>query len=739
MDQLPPPPPYTPHDPNSPSSETSDQPLIRASIRGGYLNIIDDHEETPLSSAAGYFEHRPLMVPVPLPLMGITYKITPLTTQDDLSYAQRATDLRSHDVSAQDWATFVNFVVAELRNDVQNDPEKENNPMSAEEFQDCLPAIGAVVAEWNKEFFAPRKVLFVPQYTYEGDARPPSPSPSYRTFQTLPPHFPASSHLPTFPPMMPRQMGPHLGPHMIPPHPMRPPHPMGPHQLPGSHYPSSVRIIPPQISHPSLPLLGGRTFGSRHRDGHHDNEHRGRGSHTRGRGHHRRSSSVSSLSSNSSSSSSSSPSSGSDVDSISSDDIEGADEKDIKQSLTTFRLNPTRLENVKSAIRQLHSELHSHRRGIHRGLSYCHRGSIERTCEMKASLKSKQKLIRSEIKAVVKEARTHKKAVKRQHRAEKRIARAEKHYRKVERRVQGSGLGSFPEAMFGSPAGPALDKHNIPSASTTPMGRTTGRTDRIQSWSPGHINTQQESGVINASATYPPDTKPATSTLPTSTKTQTPYLTAEDLARLAETEALSVERRLREMEIHAKKLEKLREAAARQVEKEAERREREVEREAKQREKEAVRLARQREREAQRWEKEARRVERDVERTSEVKTKEAAQRVREFKERKKRREEVNGGRTSLAIPDEGMRQGERCEEQVRGGFGKGGCPATGRGGVRDEAGPSAAGGVAGEGRQGYGAYWENMGKGMEMWGEKFGRDMEQWGEKFGRDMEAKFG
>ncbi|MCJ1243439.1 hypothetical protein MMC30_000636 [Trapelia coarctata] len=447
-----------------------------------------------------------------------------------------------------------------------------------------------------------------------------------------------------------------------------------------------------------------------------------------------------------------SSSSDSDVDSISSEDIEGADEKDIRQSLTNFRLNPTRLENVKSAIRQLHSELHSHRSGNHRGLSHCRRSSIDRTCEMKASLKAKQKLIRSEIKAVVKEARTHKKAVKRQRRAEKRIARAEKHYRKVECRVHGSGLGSYPEAMLGSSASLGLGQpevnrdfrpdgnrlrglrsHLVNSTPANAMGRTTSRADRVQSWSPGHNNTQQESGVTNGDTAYPGHMKTPASPRATSMRTDTSRLSAEDLARLAEDEALDVERRLKEMEIHAKKLERLREAAARQVEKEAERRERDAEREAKQREKEAERSARQREREAQRWEKEAHRISREIEKSSEQKTKEAAQRVKEFQERKKQREREIGGKSTVERIEEGRRQAERSREQTR-------CGAMVRAGAGNEAGPSSARGVNGEGArpQGYQAYFENMGKGMEQWGEKFGRDMEQWGEKFGKDMEAKF-
>ena len=436
MDQLPPPPPYTPHDPNAPSSETFEQPPIRASMRGGYLNIIDEPEDVYISSAAGYFEQRPLTVHVYLPLMGISHNISPLTTRDDLSFAPKAVELQSHDVSVQDWATFVNYIVAELRNDVQQSHKDE--PISPEEFRECLPRIDAVVAEWNREFFEPRKVLFTPKYTYEAAARSPSPSPSYRTTQTLPPPFPAPPLLPTFPPMMPTHTGHPMGPHMGPPPPMGPPH------LAGCHYPSPMQIIPPQISRPSLPLFGSRVHGRHHSHEHHGHGRRGRGSH-RGRGHHRRSSSISS-----SSSSSASSSSGSSINSIMSEDIEGADEKDLKQMLENFRLNPTRLDNVKSAIRQLHSELHSHRSGNHRGLSRCHRNSIEQTCEMKASMKANKKLVRSEIKAFVKEARTHKKALKRQRKAEKRIAKAEKHFRKVERRVRGSGRDPYSESILGS-------------------------------------------------------------------------------------------------------------------------------------------------------------------------------------------------------------------------------------------------------------------------------------------------
>ncbi|MCJ1485247.1 hypothetical protein MMC06_005421 [Schaereria dolodes] len=189
MDDLPPPPPYTPHDPHAPAllSPTSqrtpnavlpDVP-VRTSLRGGYIRSVEEPEEDSFSSAAAYLQERPFVLPLPHPEIIRRQEITATTTRDDM---QLPIDdlLLARDVTEQDWATFTNYVIAELDANIE---EKilENRYMAEEQFQECRHKIEGIFAEWNEGFFRPRNMRISPTFSFQPSGKSPSPVPSYRT------------------------------------------------------------------------------------------------------------------------------------------------------------------------------------------------------------------------------------------------------------------------------------------------------------------------------------------------------------------------------------------------------------------------------------------------------------------------------------------------------------------------------------------------------------------------------
>ena len=501
-----PPPAYSPHDPQTPTSDESFQshtPIspLRPSIRGGYLSIVDDQQQVPYSSAAAYFEDRPFHGDSSIATILIEHKITPHTTRDDLPLQRllpgHSYGMEARDVHPQDWATFVNYIITELHGSTSVKDANSKKPVSREDFQERQKRIEAVVAEWNEGFFGPRRVRFVPEFSYSASDRPSSPTPSYRTFLTA---QPAQEHTPFGPPLS-QQASRSSLPTFL--------HHRQPQALPPNGT-TQPRDAPRKHSTPLdlFAIAGGRGFrwrgkgaradgrGRRHRgmddgdthhghrwggrghrarsastsssssDDHHGHRWRGEGHsddhqdcRRRGKGRRSRSSSTSSSSaddhhrrgkgrrhrssSTSSSSSSSSSSSNDSASSISSKELKGVEVADIRQAIANFRLDPTRKQHVNQAVRQLRSELRSHRKSVGRG-------DASQSKTLKAEIRTQKRVIKSEVKSLRKEAKQYKKGLKQQRRAEKRMIKAEKRAKRRGRGPNVSGLESFPTSIPGS-------------------------------------------------------------------------------------------------------------------------------------------------------------------------------------------------------------------------------------------------------------------------------------------------
>ena len=171
------PPPYSEVDPQSPHSATiprSTVPLTspsQISLRGGYIRGVSMHDDP---SAALFFQERMHEFDPELPLTTLTYIITPETTREQLIYpSQIGLD---RDVSPQDWATFVNYVLTELENETSSTQKKKKGRPTAEELYSRQSQVESVIAEWNEGFFGPRSIKFVPRLHFERRSSPiPTP------------------------------------------------------------------------------------------------------------------------------------------------------------------------------------------------------------------------------------------------------------------------------------------------------------------------------------------------------------------------------------------------------------------------------------------------------------------------------------------------------------------------------------------------------------------------------------
>jgi hypothetical protein len=760
MDQLPPP-PYSPRDPHSPtpslsgsSDDTNHQSPPRASLRGGYLNIIDDTESVPESPTATYIAERPLIVQVPREVLHLEHIISPTTVQDELLFPSLDLELQLHDVSRQDWATFVNFIVAELQSGIEPTKGKNGGHISTEEFQTRQQNIESIIAEWNEDFFGPRTVSFTAFYQYGPTERGPSPAPSYRTFQTA---IPPAGDRPYV------QSATVIDPTSFQ---------MPSHISPGAPIPGSMRVIPPQLSHPLFHPYTSGSAGPSHLHDHFNHMHRGHGwgphgrggdchsrgrdlhfrgdGRGRGRDPHQRSASSSSSSSSSSSggshsrhgkrtahrhsssrdfsselgslqerrgrhgrrrghhhrsdssSSSSSSSSDSSASSLSFDDLEGVGDEDIKQSLEGFRQNPIRISHFHSAVRQLHGDIIS--RGVvsQRDLSDNRPNS---TKEIKSKIKAQKKLIKSTIKEVKKDVRKEKRAIKRQHKAEKRRVKSERHLHKVAHRIRDIRLGGLLRTMPGQfpsdppdpvetrrwesvrPRGFADSRSSAADISSmNEMASDVGKGSDHQSQGSENVDTQQESGVIAPDPGYTDDSK----AIPVGTRETTP---------------VPDERRGS----------------------------RDSEKAAKNKKKEALCPQQRRQQARQAWQAAQQVGQQRHQAELQARQQEYARRLqasRHFRghgrhgRHQSDAAETQRGQAEVFGQQEGVEDAVHPPGQSRSTWIP---PFQHR--PRFAPPPSA---------QGYGTYFENLGRGIEQWGERFGRDMEAWGERFGKDMESKF-
>ena len=161
-----PPPPYTEV---ADVSDSANQP-VRASLRGGYIrpslpSEMPSDEINP-SSAITYFEDRdePELDHSGMSLSSIEYtiKFDDRTTRNDLTFPHPIEAYIARDVNSLDWSTFVNFLF--LTHDGVRD-EKYGNEKGLQRHsfaEQDTPArrdrILAVIAEWNANFFNPRRI-----------------------------------------------------------------------------------------------------------------------------------------------------------------------------------------------------------------------------------------------------------------------------------------------------------------------------------------------------------------------------------------------------------------------------------------------------------------------------------------------------------------------------------------------------------------------------------------------------
>ncbi|MCJ1405408.1 hypothetical protein MMC11_008636 [Xylographa trunciseda] len=786
-EDLGPPPAYSPRDPQTPSSDASFQPdtpisPLRPSIRGGYLSIIHDPQEVPFSSAAAYFESRPYDIDVPIATILIEHKITPHTTQDDLPLQSlipgHPSGLETRDVHPQDWATFVNYIISELNGSTSVRDQNSEKNVSREVFEERRQRIEAVVAEWNEGFFGPRRIRFVPEFSYAIPHRQSSPTPSYRTFLTT--QGPQESISFGLPVPQPAFRGT----------PMTPPPNFGHHRQPEAQNPRMIAQPGGAPGRYPIPFnlfgtAGGRGWHwggrgnnggrrGRHRTGMDDgdshrghrrggNGHRGRSTSTsssssddhhgrrrRGKGHRARPSSTSSSSSDdhhgrrkgrhhrssstSSVSSSSSSSSNDSASSISSDELRGVEPTDIRQAIANFRLDPTRKQHVKQAVRQLRSELRSHRKSVSRG-------SAEQSKALRAETRSQKRLIKSEVKSLWKEAKQYKKGLKQQRRAEKRMIKAEKQARRRGRGQDVSSLetypmsipGSFPGQVSGSrdvEAGPrlsGLDQFSLnPGAGE--LRRGFGQ-DLSMGGGPRGLGGRQRLGVVLEARAR------------TASGLRDVGVDTEEMRRRAGDADIQNQLAIKRQEELEKRQEKEARNQERQVEKQALRREKEVEFQGEEADKAAAQRMLEQARASKEREMDAARQRQDLE-------KDTVQRTRDQEMAAVERENIAFQRQrdldrAVHVPgqwptSQTVRQGTLIDNDAGLGTSRG----FGRrpNNTTPNVNPGAPSGRSYFDRPGVriSQWGERFGRDAAVRGERFGRDAGVWGERFGRDMQAKF-
>ena len=178
MDSLPP--PYT----EVPDASDAARQPVQASLRGGYMR--PDQNNSPSTTMP--FENRDIAdlhgAAPRLSLLEHTIHFNVETTRDDLAFPLPIEAYVGRDVSSRDWSTFVNFLFPR-HDQVRNEklmPEKEPQRLSfvGEDTPARRDRILAAVAEWNENFFEPRRIRVnvdfspMPSYASSRSAAPPS-------------------------------------------------------------------------------------------------------------------------------------------------------------------------------------------------------------------------------------------------------------------------------------------------------------------------------------------------------------------------------------------------------------------------------------------------------------------------------------------------------------------------------------------------------------------------------------
>lgn len=176
-----------------------------------HQSLCDELDHISSSAASAYFDSRPAHGrPGPIPHVH-TLTITSTTEPKDIPYPEPAEDWRAKDVTEQDWATFVNYLLPDhaasansviadrklkaklidermhrltlgrtdrsrtdmAQVDAQLEPLRQT-PEAAERLGERLTKIDATISEWNAGFFEPRgfQIRFIePEITVDSDIR----------------------------------------------------------------------------------------------------------------------------------------------------------------------------------------------------------------------------------------------------------------------------------------------------------------------------------------------------------------------------------------------------------------------------------------------------------------------------------------------------------------------------------------------------------------------------------------
>ncbi|KAL9113978.1 MAG: hypothetical protein Q9187_007551, partial [Circinaria calcarea] len=792
----PPPPPYTPIDPLTPpppAFDSSFEPNMTIlptmpSLRGGYIRPVDEDTAPGSSSAAHYFDERPFTFIPPSTLISYNLPLSPYTTREDLRLPVHFEAWRARDVVEQDWATFINYILAELHVEPDGKAQESKASVVAEDWRESRRKIEAVIAEWYEGFFGPRRIRITPEFSLGTSARTSSPSPSYRTIQTAVP-FPAPNPAPppgmAVPSHVNHQTLAHSMQYMgrFPPgtamgHSPRFPFPPGqgppiPFAAQSQLGPSTQLNISGRNGNRSC-LLGEQRdangkfsaentydyhnhhahHGHHHRHHRHGNgplssrcsrpvgpslsspsssysSHRGRHQHhggTRPDRHRGRSESTSSSSSSSSSSS---------ISSISSGDLEGADADDIQQSLAAFCLDPTKKDHIHTAIRQLHSELRSHRRGDQRGRK-------EQSREVRTEIRNQKRAIRNEVRSLVKEAKAMRRSKKREHKAEKRC-------KKAQLKAQNAGLNSGTWGWRQRGGSSARGANDGQSRSFGPANVNLGTGGRALPRQSQGVLTEHDIGRDTAKERR---ANGLAIQLEREAEERERKLEAEVRGREKEAEererhlAIQAEERERQLARQAEKQETQLARQAEERERQAEERERRLDRQAAERERQAEERERQLElqqeaRDLQLEKSESQRA-KQLERAAEQRAKQEDQRVRELAKAAERREkEVAKLREQADARTRHLQQeAESFRSDPNGSLGSrartlgdrartlsiNNAEATARAltARTSELGRTVSQ-SAEERARGLGVREEEFGRSMEAMGEELGRGMEEWG------------
>ena len=162
MDSLPPP-PYTEA---ADASDAASQPL-QASLRGGYMRpSLQSESQSYASSTITYPEDRDdpdqHYAEDLLSLVEYNVKVNGDSTRDDLAFPLPVETYIARDVTSLDWSTFVEFLLP-MHDEVRNGKLRQDQGTPRHSFVGKdTPArrdrILAVIAEWNDNFFNPRRI-----------------------------------------------------------------------------------------------------------------------------------------------------------------------------------------------------------------------------------------------------------------------------------------------------------------------------------------------------------------------------------------------------------------------------------------------------------------------------------------------------------------------------------------------------------------------------------------------------